>query len=129
MGSFSIEALFIISFSEQNPLTRIGRTEDGRDFAIRVIAIGNEGHDHLRILRKLATGPVSLISENHTLPMQTEFVFEDIIFGFFPKVGAPMDEAFGYWAQNSVGDVLDMIMQALEVSCYCSRVQCLYVTT
>lgn len=29
-----------------------------------------------------------------------------------------MDEAFGYWAQNSVGDVLDTIMQALEVSCY-----------
>ncbi|PBK71911.1 hypothetical protein ARMSODRAFT_794958 [Armillaria solidipes] len=101
-------------YSTWNPLTRIGRTEDGRDFAIRVIVIGNEGHDHLRILRKLATGPVSLISENHTLPMEAEFAFEDIIFGFFPKVGAPMDEAFGYWAQNSVGDVLDMIMQALE---------------
>ncbi|KAK0236976.1 hypothetical protein EDD85DRAFT_1007503, partial [Armillaria nabsnona] len=114
MGSFSVEALFIISFFAQNPLTRIGRTEDGRDFTIRVIVVGNDGHDHLRILRKLATGPVSLISENHTLPMQAEFAFKDIIFGFFPKVGAPMEEAFGYWAQNSVGDVLDMIMQALE---------------
>ena len=44
-----------------------------------------------------------------------EFQFEDIIFGIFPKVGAAMFYAYGYWANNSVGDIMDMLMQMLEV--------------
>ena len=26
-----------------------------------------------------------------------------------------MEHAFGFWAKNSVGDIMDMVMQALEV--------------
>ncbi|PBK71927.1 hypothetical protein ARMSODRAFT_883514, partial [Armillaria solidipes] len=78
---------------------------------IRIIVIGNEGHDHLRILRNFATG---LISQNHDLLMPAQFC-EDIIFRFSPEIGAMMDELLG---ANSVGDV-----QALEVNCSCSRVQ------
>ncbi|KAG5637509.1 hypothetical protein H0H81_004335 [Sphagnurus paluster] len=76
--------------------------------------MGNEGHEHLKILRKLATGETSLLSNNHTLPMFSEFHFEDITFGIFPKVGGAMRDAWYYWAKNSVGDVVDMIMQMLE---------------
>ena len=47
--------------------------------------------------------------------MFMEFRFEDIIFGIFPKVGAEMLDAFGYWPNNSVGDIIDMLLQMLEV--------------
>jgi hypothetical protein len=96
---------------------RAARTRDGLDVIIRVIVIGNEGHDHLKILRTIATGENSLLSTNHTLPMFMELQFEDIVFGIFPKVGAQVMEAFGFrvWPNNSIGDIIDMLMQMLEV--------------
>ena len=78
--------------------------------------IGNEGRDHLKIIRTIATGEKSLLSNNHTLPMFMEFQFEDIVFGIFPLVGAEMRHLFGYWPNNSVGDILNIILQMLEVS-------------
>ena len=48
--------------------------------------------------------------------MFAEFQLEDIIFGIFPKVGGEMLDAYGYWANNSVGDIVEMLMQMLEVS-------------
>jgi hypothetical protein len=89
---------------------------DGHDVAIRVIVMKKEGHEHLSVLRKVATGPTSLLTSNHSLPMFTEFCFEDVIFGIFPKVGWTVAEAYDFWAKNSVGDIIDMLMQALEVS-------------
>ena len=47
--------------------------------------------------------------------MFQELVFEDIVFGIFPKVGARVFDMVGRWAKNSVGDVLEMVMQMLEV--------------
>jgi hypothetical protein len=105
-----------VFIEHKNPLTRIARTPDGHDVAIRVIVIHKEGHEHLSILRKIGTGPASLLSNNHALPMFTEFHLDDIVFGIFPKVGGSMFEAYDFWAKNSVGDIIDMLMQALEVS-------------
>ena len=48
--------------------------------------------------------------------MFMEFQFEDIVFGIFPKVGAEILDAFGFWPKNSAGDIVDMLMQMLEVS-------------
>ena len=48
--------------------------------------------------------------------MFAEFQFEDIIFGVFPKVGGEMLDAYGSWTKNSVGDIIEMLMQMLEVS-------------
>jgi hypothetical protein len=95
---------------------RAARTRDGLDVVIRVIVLGNEGHDHLKILRTIATGENSLFSNNHTLAMFAEFQFEDIIFGIFPKVGGDVLCAYDCWAKNSVGDIIEMLMQMLEVS-------------
>ncbi|KAJ7582521.1 kinase-like domain-containing protein [Mycena floridula] len=78
-------------FEYSNPLVRMVRTPEGYDVVIRVISIKEEGSDHLKILRRIARGPMSLIS-----------------------IGATMLGAYGFWAQNSVGDVIDMVMQALE---------------
>ncbi|KAF8161987.1 kinase-like domain-containing protein [Pholiota molesta] len=101
-------------FHIMNPSSRAARTRDGHDVGIRVITINNEGHDHLRILRKVATGLNSLFSNNHVLPMLSEFQFEDIIFGIFPKVGAELRDLYGNWARNSAGDVVEVMMQMLE---------------
>ena len=93
----------------------MARTRDGHDVAIRVIAMKGEGREHLNILRKVATGPISLLSNNHVLPMFTEFHFDDVVFGVFPMVGWMVSDAYDFWAKNSVGDIVDMLMQALEV--------------
>lgn len=85
------------------------------DVTIRVIVIGDEGKDHLKILKKIARGKLALNSTNHALPMFQQFVFEDIVFGLFPKIGARVSDMVGRWAKNSVGDVLEMVIQMLEV--------------
>ena len=110
--------MFILSFSdiyEKNGLARPARTRDGLDVVIRVIVIGDEGHDHLKILRTIATGEKILFSNNHALPMFAESQFEDIIFGIFPKVGGGIVDAYDCWTKNSVGDIIEMLMQMLEV--------------
>ncbi|KAG5640796.1 hypothetical protein DXG03_007185, partial [Asterophora parasitica] len=107
-------ASYLCGFEYSNPLTRAVRTRDGMDAVVRVMVIGNEGHEHLRILRRIATGEQSMYSNNHTLPMFAEFQLEDIIFAVFPKVGATLRESYCSWPNNSVADVIDMIMQMLE---------------
>ena len=47
--------------------------------------------------------------------MFSEFHFDDIVFGIFPKVGGVVEEAYDCWTKNSVADIIDMLMQALEV--------------
>ncbi|KAF8161983.1 hypothetical protein BJ912DRAFT_302905 [Pholiota molesta] len=101
-------------FQQSNLNIRIARTRDGQDVIIRVIVIRNEGYDHLKILRKVATGVNSLYSNNHALPMFSEFQFEDIIFGIFPKAGWDTWYLYGRWARNSAGDIVEIIMQMLE---------------
>ncbi|KIJ97775.1 hypothetical protein K443DRAFT_9653 [Laccaria amethystina LaAM-08-1] len=97
-----------------NTLSRIARTREGHDVIVRVIVVGREGHEHLKILRKFATGEHSLYSNNHALPMFSEFQLDDVVFGFFPKVGASMLDIYYFWARNSVGDIVYMLMQMLE---------------
>ncbi|KAL1705496.1 hypothetical protein EV121DRAFT_203544 [Schizophyllum commune] len=100
----------------QNFSSHAVRTSGGQDAVLRVVAIGNEGREQLRIWRKLATAPHALISENRTLPFLHEIDLEHITFAVFPYVAQPMDRIYGGWAKNSVGDVLDAVMQALEAS-------------
>lgn len=101
---------------------------------VRIIKIRDEDQGHLNILRKLATSPNALRSSNHTLPMIDEVQIGHLIFAVFPFVGARMAEAWDRWPRNSVGDVMDMFIQVLEVgngqiswlgyrnSCMCIRV-------
>ena len=65
--------------------------------------ISSSALSSLEILRTIATaGENSLLSTSHTLPMYMEFQFEDNVFG---NVGAEMLDAFGFWPNNSVGDI------------------------
>jgi hypothetical protein len=47
--------------------------------------------------------------------MLQEVVYQDMIFGVFPKIAVSMDRSICSWPKNSVEDILDMICQALEV--------------
>lgn len=98
--------------------------KNGHDVTVRPIKLRNEGVEHLNILKKVATGALALLSNNHALPMFDTIEFEDVTLGIFPFTGSCLRNAFGSWARNSVGDVVDMIMQALEVS---QRLLCKFV--
>lgn len=77
--------------------------------------MGGQGHEHVDILKLIARGAYSLVSLNHTVPLLELLDFENITFGVFPKIGTDMRVLSGEWNQNSVGDILDMVMQCLEV--------------
>lgn len=100
----------------QNAFTHGGTTSDGLNVVIRLAAMGGQGRRHIEILRKLARGTKSLLTDNHVVPLWREVEYEDLAFIVSPYVGHSMDDCYGLWAKNSVGDILDMILQALEVS-------------
>ena len=108
-----------MTIHSQNPLTRAAQTPEGQAVVVKVLAIRDEGHECLSIIRRVSSGPLALLSNNHCLPLIKEFVFEDIIFGVSPKTGGLFDEAWDSWTQNSVGDILDMLLQILEVIAFC----------
>ena len=81
-----------------------------------LLSLERKGTDHLKILRTIATGENSLFSNNHTLPMFCRVSVRRYHFWhFFPKVGGDVLCAYDYWAKNSVGDIIEMLMQMLEV--------------
>lgn len=83
---------------------------------MRIAAIGEVGRHHVEILRKLARGTKSLLTNNHVVPLWNEVHHEDLAFIVSPYVGGSLRECYGWWAKNSVGDIVDMILQALEAS-------------
>ena len=110
-----------LTIHSQNPLTRAAQTPEGQAVVVKVLAIRDEGHECLSIIRMVSSGPLALLSNNHCLPLIKEFVFEDIIFGVSPKTGGLFYEAWDSWTQNSVGDILDMLLQILEVMTFCTE--------
>lgn len=82
---------------------------------IRVLCAGSEGKDHLKVLKYMSRGIMSQAAPNHVVPLFELIELEDIVFGIFPRIGFTMRDAFDSWAENSVGDVLDMALQCLEV--------------
>ncbi|KAH9900805.1 hypothetical protein C8Q73DRAFT_675845 [Cubamyces lactineus] len=87
---------------------------DGHSAVARIIAIGDGGQNHLNALRKLACGADSLLVDNHTIPLWREVHFEDMVFGVFPFIGETLENCYAPWIKNSVGDIIDMILQALQ---------------
>ncbi|TFK31896.1 hypothetical protein BDQ12DRAFT_744414, partial [Crucibulum laeve] len=80
-----------------------------QDVLMHGLVVRNEGHRHFTILQRISTSRNTFLSKNHCLPMLTEIVPEDIVFGVFPKAYGSLD--------NLVGDILDMLLQALEALC------------
>ena len=88
---------------------------------LRVLAIGEDGKEHVDLLNTLARGSSSLFSSNHALPLLEVIEFDDITFGVFPKVSYSCSDVYGSWAQSSVGDILEVIAQCLEVRVLSTR--------
>ncbi|KAJ3797219.1 hypothetical protein GGU11DRAFT_662088, partial [Lentinula aff. detonsa] len=82
---------------------------------IRPLTIGNEGKNQLQIIRHLSHPAKAAYTGNHILPMIREIPLDDIIFGVFPLSGPSLVLLYSYiMPQNSVGDIINMYMQALE---------------
>ncbi|KAI0332651.1 hypothetical protein GY45DRAFT_462567 [Cubamyces sp. BRFM 1775] len=101
-------------FNNLNGSCHGATTADGHSAVARIIAIGDSGQHHLNALRKLACGADSLLVDNHTIPLWREVHFEDMVFGIFPFIGGHLGNCYAPWLKNSVGDIADMILQALE---------------
>ncbi|KAI0360320.1 hypothetical protein OH77DRAFT_672826 [Trametes cingulata] len=101
-------------FFSPNSLNRPARSLDGRDVVIRVICVASEGRSQLEVLQHISRGPISQATPNHAIPLFELFELEDVTLGVFPRVGLNLFDAYNSWAENSVGDVVDMIMQGLE---------------
>ena len=104
-------------FITRNGLIHAARRTRGgvSDCVLRVLTAGGQGHDHLRLMRRLSRPPGALLCNNHILPLIDEIVFEDIVIGVFPKVMNWLGEAtYGVYI-TSVEDGLYMILQAFEV--------------
>ncbi|TFY71734.1 hypothetical protein EVG20_g1274 [Dentipellis fragilis] len=109
-------AMDLTNFQYKNELQRPATLQDGRDGIVRVVVLRDEGHTHLKILRKIANEPLALLTNNHTLPLLFEMNFDLVTFCVFPLVGGGhLRRAFAdMYESTSVGDLLDMVMQALE---------------
>ena len=97
----------------------MGTTREGHNVAIRIVSVGEEGKEHMRILRRIARGNTGLFVENHTAPFWGEVQIGDLGFALTPFIGFNLRHCYGAWAKNSVGDIVDMITQALEVHRAC----------
>ena len=93
----------------------MGTTREGHNVAIRIVSVGDDGMEQMRILRKTAHGNISLFEDNHTAPLWREVSIGDLTFAVFPFIGYRLDDCYKSWPKNSVGDITDMIMQTLEV--------------
>lgn len=82
---------------------------------VRVVAIGQEGKTHLDILRIVGRGVPNTRTDNHAIPLWQEVHIGDTAFAVFPFVGACLDECASPDTKNSVGDIMDMLLQCLEV--------------
>ena len=51
-----------------------------------MIKKGDQGETHLQVLRRIASGGVALLGDNHALPVLREIIHDDMVFVLFPLV-------------------------------------------
>ncbi|KZT41920.1 hypothetical protein SISSUDRAFT_1126085 [Sistotremastrum suecicum HHB10207 ss-3] len=86
------------------------RTSDHRDVVIRLIRKGDDGQEHLEVLRDLARGERAFHAGNHCVPLLDELQLEDMTFAVFPFLADRADKPWFY----DFGEVFDFLVQALE---------------
>ena len=92
-------------------------TEDGRHVLIRLIKKGDQGETHLQVLRRIASGGVALLGDNHALPVLHEIVHDDMVFVVFPLVSPGFHRHY-----EQVEDAFKAMTDVLEVVCSIPRV-------
>lgn len=106
-------------FSPGNGLFHAAR-RNKQDYVVRVMSVSGEDLHHLRLMRLLSASSDTLLSNNHILPMVSEIVYHDIVFGVFPRLGEGLITALIPEAGRSIEDSIYMVTQALEV-CWSSH--------
>jgi len=105
----------VMMFGVDSSLLHAVRGKENKDYIVRVMTSGGEGHNHLHLVRRLSsTFPDNTLSNSHILPMVHEVQFKDITFGFFPKIQYPLDRVLKNM-KSTVEDAVHMILEALEV--------------
>ncbi|KIM39634.1 hypothetical protein M413DRAFT_29331 [Hebeloma cylindrosporum] len=113
-ANLSNPAVMVMRFGVSSGLLHAVRGKDNKDYIVRVMTSGGEGHNHLRLVRRLSSAfPDNTLSNTHILPMVLEVQFKDITLGFFPKAQYPLDRVLSN-RQSTVEDAVYMILQALE---------------
>ncbi|KAJ3017153.1 hypothetical protein NUW54_g649 [Trametes sanguinea] len=85
----------LFSFRYMNPLCRPARKRGKQDVFVGVLSMGDRGDNYVDILKAIAMGPFALLSDAGRM--------------------------YDGWPKNSVGDVLDMILQCLEALSFIHR--------
>ncbi|KAF8901325.1 hypothetical protein CPB84DRAFT_968469 [Gymnopilus junonius] len=112
------DLVHVDQFCIQNGLSHAASASDKRDFILRIITAGGQGHDHLRILKRLSSSPDIFRGTNHVLPMVDQIIFEDITIGLFPRLSCNIQEIGFPYRQTSIEDILYIVLQALEGIAY-----------
>lgn len=93
----------------------MARTTEGKDVIIRIVVFGDEGRNHLDVLRDVATPP-EVALKSHGTPMLQELQKDDMTFAVFPLV---FSDGYEYSQQapwdKRVSEVLDAMEQLLSV--------------
>ncbi|KAF8904198.1 kinase-like domain-containing protein [Mucidula mucida] len=101
---------------------RVGNNRDGVAVVVHAAVKGEEGRERLRLTRLFGTGGESSVATNHMLPLWGEIIYEDMVFIVSPLVHASFQAVFDTEMEdnraigrgNSVGDILDMMLQCIE---------------
>ncbi|EJD51266.1 hypothetical protein AURDEDRAFT_159672 [Auricularia subglabra TFB-10046 SS5] len=86
------------------------RAPNNVDVVIRIMAIRDEGREHLAIMRALSA-PDAQVPENRTVPMIAELQMDDVVFGIFPQM---WDSAMVRPWFETIRQLLDALEQVLE---------------
>ena len=109
-----VRGFFLLTPTMNNLLQRnihcAATTDDGRHVVIRLIKKGDQGETHLQVLRRIASGGVALLGDNHALPVLREIVHDDMVFVLFPLVS----DGF-FFCYERVEDVFKAMVDVLEV--------------
>ena len=76
-----------------------------------MIKKGDQGETHLQVLRRIASGGVALLGDNHALPVLREIVHDDMVFVVFPLMSSGFEVCY-----QRVEDVFKAMADVLEVA-------------
>ena len=82
-----------------------------------MLSIGTEGAEHVELLKLISRDAIAMLHSSHTLPLLDLIELEDITLGVFPKAAGSVNFAYGFWAKPTVGDILNIVVQCIEVCC------------
>lgn len=98
------------AFCMQTGIHVAARAPSNLDVVIRIMAIGDEGREHLAIMRELAA-PEARVPENRTVPMIAELTTGGVVFGIFPVMWTHAMQIPWFETGRQLLDALDQVLE------------------